>query len=413
MLSIGELAMDSWFSPSNLTGIFVGPDQFWRENTRGCWVTILVLLFLFICQPAKRALTLKRRRRRRQSVSVDGETTVSRPGNSQTRISEIISVEDLRNLINSLDGKLNEKENWENIIDKRNNLLSYSAKCCKPKDGPLKYLSVTIFENCSPEFLRDFYMDNEYRKLWDKMVVEHEQLQIDETTGIEIGRTVKKFPFLTPREYVLAWRLWEGKEKTFYCFIKACEHDLAPRRKKYVRVGFFHSGWCIKKVPGRDACEIKMVHQEDAGLNVEMAKLAFAKGIWNYVCKMDLALRGYAPTNCPLPRSVMTAVILVQKVPPGLETVIMTASPALSRSVGCAASQRVTDEIKERKILRRPSRKSVANCLLLLGGVICLSRGHSSLGAKVAMAYILKKLSKHGASSSQAGQSGATLESLH
>ncbi|XP_043714016.1 uncharacterized protein LOC122662449 [Telopea speciosissima] len=405
--------MDNWFSPSNLAGIFVGPEQFWRENTRGCWVTILVLLFLFICQPAKRTLTLTRRRFRK-SISVDSKTPVSSPGNSQIKISEIISVEDLRNLINSLDGKLNEMEKWENVIDKRNDLLSYNAKCCKPKDGPLKYLSVTIFENCSPELLRDFYMDNEYRKQWDKMLVEHEQLQIDEISGIEIGRTVKKFPLLTPREYVLAWRVWEGKEKTFYCFIKACEHALAPRRKKFVRVGYFQSGWCIKKVPGRNACEIKMVHQEDAGLNVEMAKLAFAKGIWNYVCKMDGALRRYSPTNCPLPRSVMTAVILVQKVPPELETVIMTESPALPRSaIGCATNKRVTSEIKERKFLRRPSGKSIANGLLLLGGVICLSRGHSSLGAKVAMAYILKKLSEHGASSSQAGQSGATHESLH
>lgn len=81
-------------------------------------------------------------------------------------------------------------------------------------------MSVTTFENCSIELLRDFYMDNEYRKEWDKTMVEHVQLQIDESGGTEIGRTIKKFPLLTPREYVLAWRVWEGKDKTFYCFIK-------------------------------------------------------------------------------------------------------------------------------------------------------------------------------------------------
>ena len=63
-------------------------------------------------------------------------------------------------------------------------------------------------------------MDNDYRKQWDKTVVDHEQLQVDTTSGTEIGRTIKKFPLLTPREYVLAWRLWEGKDQTFYCFIK-------------------------------------------------------------------------------------------------------------------------------------------------------------------------------------------------
>ncbi|XP_042386625.1 uncharacterized protein LOC121978333 [Zingiber officinale] len=44
----------------------------------------------------------------------------------------------------------------------------------------------------------------------------------------------------------------------------------------------------------RDACEITVVHQEDAGLNVEMAKLTFAKGIWSFVSKTNSALRGYS-----------------------------------------------------------------------------------------------------------------------
>lgn len=85
-----------------------------------------------------------------------------------------------------------------------------------------------MFENCSTEMLRDFYMDSDYRKQWDKMVLEHEQLQVDESNGTEIGRTIKKLPLLTPREYVLAWRLWEGKDKTFYCFIKVTV-SLSPK----------------------------------------------------------------------------------------------------------------------------------------------------------------------------------------
>ena len=39
-------------------------------------------------------------------------------------------------------------------------------------------------------------------------------------------------------------------------------------------------------------------------------------------------------------------------------------------------------------------KKFVAKGLFLLGGVICLSRGHSALGAKVAMAYIITTLIK-------------------
>ncbi|XP_021681660.2 uncharacterized protein LOC110665725 isoform X2 [Hevea brasiliensis] len=315
-------------------------------------------------------------------------------------ISELVSETDLKILIENLDEKLTKNEKWENVIDKSNNLLSYSAKCCKPKDAPLKYLSVTVFENCSPEIVRDFYMDNDYRKQWDKALVEHKQLDVDKTNGTEVGRTIKKFPFLTPREYILAWRLWEGKDKTFYCFIKECEHPLAPQQRKYLRVGFFRSGWRIGKVPGRNACEIKMWHQEDAGLNVEMAKLAFARGIWSYVCKMDNALHKYNAFSHLQMGPAVTALSLIQKVPPGLEqmdiVVDTPANPAVITMDGL-----LTDVNKERKFLKKPSRKVLANGLLLIGGVICLSRGHSNLGVKVAMAYILTKLRKHNASPGQ------------
>ncbi|PRQ58168.1 putative START-like domain-containing protein [Rosa chinensis] len=71
---------------------------------------------------------------------------------------------DLKILIENLDEKIGQNKKWDNVIEKGNDLLYYSAKCCKPKVGPVKYLSMTIFEDCSPEMLRDFYMDNDYRK---------------------------------------------------------------------------------------------------------------------------------------------------------------------------------------------------------------------------------------------------------
>ncbi|XP_021297264.1 uncharacterized protein LOC110426372 [Herrania umbratica] len=328
---------------------------------------------------------------------------ISPPPDSRARNPEIVSDSDLKFLIDNLDEKLNEDDKWENVIDKRNNFLSYRAKCCKSKDRPLKYLSTTVFESCSPELLRDFYMDNDYRKQWDKTVLDHMQLQMDRTNGIEIGCTIKKFPLLTPREYVLAWRLWEGKDRTFYCFIKECEHPSAPRQKKYVRVRYFRSGWQIRKVPGRDASEIRMFHQEDAGLNVEMAKLAFAKGIWSYVCKMDNALRKYSVISHPLTSPAVSAATLIQKVPSELDTTSGITSAAAFASM--ASCEPVSGESREKMLPRRPSKKLIAKSLLVLGGVICLSRGHSALGAKVAMAYILTKLRKRGDSSSQSRQS--------
>ena len=66
----------------------------------------------------------------------------------------------------------------------------------------------------------------------------------------------------------------------------------------------------LSTVPGRNACEITMFHQEDAGLNMNMAKLAFTRGIWSYVCKMDNALRRYSSRSS----SVTTSASLMQKV---------------------------------------------------------------------------------------------------
>lgn len=74
------------------------------------------------------------------------------------------------------------------------------------------------------------------------------------------------------------------------------------------------TGIYLSTVPGRNACEITMFHQEDAGLNMEVAKLAFSRGIWNYVCKMDNALRRYSSKSCHPSSSVTTSVNLMQKV---------------------------------------------------------------------------------------------------
>lgn len=57
-----------------------------------------------------------------------------------------------------------------------------------------------------------------------------------------------------------------------------------------------------------------MIHQEDAGLNPDMAKLAFAKGIWRYITKMDDALRKYSVINNIQISSAVNANDFVQKV---------------------------------------------------------------------------------------------------
>nr|XP_043614776.1 uncharacterized protein LOC122586845 isoform X1 [Erigeron canadensis] len=315
-------------------------------------------------------------------------TTTNTNNNNRIMISSshnggLITDFDLKLLMDNLE---DDADTWETVVERRNNSLSYSVKCCKPKDGgPLKYLSTTIFNFCSSETLRDFYMDNFYRMEWDKTLIDHRQLQVDENSGTEIGRTIKKFPLLTPREYILAWRLWEGRDQTYYCYSKECDHPLAPTQKKYVRVSLFRSGWRIKAVPGGNSCQIKMVHQEDAGLNVEMAKVIFAKGIWSYVCKMDNALRMYSAIKRLQLTSTISAITLVQKVPLPLES---------TSNIDAIAHSEVSYDWSEKEISRKSSKKLLVNGLILAGGVICLARGHTNFSAKVAMSYALSKLTK-------------------
>ncbi|CAL9181139.1 unnamed protein product [Musa hybrid cultivar] len=393
----------------------VPPDfgEFWREGAGGGWATTVVVLLLFAWQLLRLFFSRRRLRaasRAPESSPASATTTDSEEGSS-AGLSELISDADLRDLMISLEGKLQENERWEDVIEKSTDLVSYKAKCFRPKDGPPKYLSVTTFKQCSTELLRDFYMDNEYRKKWDKILIQHEQLQVDENSGTEIGQSIKKFPLMTPREYILAWRVWEGKNKTFYCIIKDCEHPLAPRQKKYVRVGFFKSGWRIKQVPGIDACEITMVHQEDAGLNVEMAKLAFAKGIWSYVSKMNSALREYSsfPSHLTM---VPTLLRLIKKVPPKLETCAETSMQEAPEKLGTVFGGQSRVGLSQ-KIPSRSSKKWIANGLLLLGGVVCLSRGRSTIGSQLAVACILKKLMKRRTESCQSTSLRTRVTEMH
>jgi hypothetical protein len=57
-----------------------------------------------------------------------------------------------------------------------------------------------------------------------------------------------------------------------------------------------------------------MVHQEDMGMHREMAKMAFRRGIWSFIQKMDLHLRQYAKHQSHFDQGV-NAVSLAHKVP--------------------------------------------------------------------------------------------------
>ncbi|GJM84988.1 hypothetical protein PR202_ga00711 [Eleusine coracana subsp. coracana] len=177
-----------------------GAADLWRSAGRGGgWATAAALVVLLV---AHLTVLLVRRRRdgRIAGTGVAAAAPASASTGSVSGIEGLVTEDDLRQLVSSLGvgARDPEREGWDHVIAKQNDAVSYRAWCDNTADGPPKYLSITTYERCSAELLRDFYMDNEYRMEWDNTVTKHEQLQYDQTSGVEVGRTVKKFPLLTP-----------------------------------------------------------------------------------------------------------------------------------------------------------------------------------------------------------------------
>lgn len=53
------------------------------------------------------------------------------------RVSEIVSEDDLKFLIDNLEENPDETEKWEMVTERRNNAVYYTAKCCRPKVSAL------------------------------------------------------------------------------------------------------------------------------------------------------------------------------------------------------------------------------------------------------------------------------------
>lgn len=121
--------------------------------------------------------------------------------------------------------------------------------------GPAVYRNRTVFEGATPELVRDFFWDDEFRRKWDPMLAYVKILQECHQTGTMIVHWIKKvcgtvdfltviswfcsanflsnngliddfictylqFPFFcSDREYIIGRRIWEAG-KNYYCVTK-------------------------------------------------------------------------------------------------------------------------------------------------------------------------------------------------
>ncbi|KAK1399398.1 START domain-containing protein [Heracleum sosnowskyi] len=201
----------------------------------------------------------------------------------------------LSRLVDRKDGGLP----WRHMMEGSTDDLSYQAWIREPETGPPQYCTRTVYEDATPEMLRDFYWDDEFRLKWDDMILNAETVKECPTTGTVIVHWIRKFPFFcSDREYIIGRRIWESG-RSYYCVTKGVPFSSIARRQKPRRVDLFYSSWFIKAVESRkgngqlSACEVILFHHEDMGIPWEIAKFGVRRGMWGAVRTNERGFRAY------------------------------------------------------------------------------------------------------------------------
>ncbi|CAL0321063.1 unnamed protein product [Lupinus luteus] len=225
-----------------------------------------------------------------------------------------LTEQDLAHLCKLVDEK-DDGPVWIEMMDRSTPTMSFQAWRRDPENGPPQYRSSTVFEDASPELVRDFFWDDEFRSKWDDMLLHANTIQECPLTGTMIVQWVCKFPFFcSDREYVIGRRIWNSGQ-AYYCVTKGVPCPSLPRRSKPKRVDIYYSSWCIRAVKSRKdgqltACEVLLFHYEDMGIPWELAKIGVRRGMWGTVKKLDPGLRLYEKeraSGLPLSRSALAA----------------------------------------------------------------------------------------------------------
>ncbi|KAE8686737.1 TPX2 family protein, putative isoform 1 [Hibiscus syriacus] len=268
---------------------------------------------------------------------------------AEERQQDFVTENDLAHLLHLLKGKEGEME-WQHMMEKTTPNMSYQAWRHEPENAPAIYRSRTVFEDATPELVRDFFWDDEFRPQWDTMLSYVKILQECPRTGTMIVHWIKKFPFFcSDREYVITRRIWEGGN-AYYCVTKvqAIAVLLQPfifpemlmsntfvqhiggaiswfpeaRQTKTCGALFFELGYQGRGVPERrgamTACEVDLVHYEDMGIPKDVAKLGVRHGMWGTVKKLHYGLRAYQnvrKTDTSLSRCALMARITTKTSP--------------------------------------------------------------------------------------------------
>eukprot|EP00249_Psilotum_nudum_P015108 c25170_g1_i1 orf=635-1918(+) len=244
------------------------------------------------------------------------QESTDRSVSSETAAQAVVTEEDLKAFFLRLkcqDGG----PAWQIMLERAIQGMSYQAWRREPQNGPTEYRSQTVFEDVTPEILRDYFWDDQFRPVWDDMLLYSMVLEECAETGAAIVHWVRKFPFFcSNREYIIGRRIWKS-EGMFFCITKGVPYLSIPRKHKPRRVDTYYSSWCIRAVESGGSgqltsCEVVLFHHEDMGIPKEIAKLGVRQGMWGLVKKMEPGLREYQAIRKslkPLSRSALMAQI--------------------------------------------------------------------------------------------------------
>ncbi|KAI3756763.1 hypothetical protein L1987_56586 [Smallanthus sonchifolius] len=241
-------------------------------------------------------------------------------------IHDVVTENDLEYLLHLLNGK---DAVWQSMIERSTSNMACQAWRYEPESGPVVYRSRTVFEDATPELVRDFFWDDEFRPKWDPMLTYVKILEECRHTGTMIVNWIKKFPFFcSDREYVIGRRIWEAG-KTYYCVTKGVQYPGLRRRDKPRRVDSYFSSWVIRPVQSRkgdgvlSSCEVILLHSEDMGIPRDVAKLGVRHGMWGTVKKLHGGFRAYQSarkqdmtlSRCALMAAIATKISFDETVP--------------------------------------------------------------------------------------------------
>eukprot|EP01018_Ginkgo_biloba_P010598 Gb_26664 [translate_table: standard] len=103
----------------------------------------------------------------------------------------VVTHEDLENLCYMLKVK-DGGSAWQPIMDRKTSTMNYQAWRHEPETGPTEYCSRTVIEDVTPELMRDFFWDDDFRPKWDDMLTYFKTLEECPLTGTMIVHWIRK-----------------------------------------------------------------------------------------------------------------------------------------------------------------------------------------------------------------------------